>query len=164
MPIFSRRSRVSWSSFSADSSTSSTLTDAGRRAVQPAYKLQQCRFSRAGRTHDRHALALLDRQVQRMERLHHTGAVAFGDVGQLDHRRSREYPDMGSQSRKRGLILPQGRGTAKMIFPGGRGGKGLYLTGLAQVIAARRGAQGAARNSIAVSSQRNYDDGRPQQA
>jgi len=41
-------------------------------------------------------------------------SVAFGDVGQLDHSRSREHPEMTGQCFKRELILPQARRTTKV--------------------------------------------------
>ena len=91
------------------------LNRAGSGLVQAANQVEKRRLPGAGRPHHRHSLALFDGQAQVVQGLNGPAvSVAFGDVGQLDHSRSREHPEMTGQCLKRELILPQGSGTTKM--------------------------------------------------
>ena len=85
--------------------------------VKAADQVEERRLPGAGRSHHREPLTLFDDQAQVVQSLHGPAvSVAFGDIGQLDHSRSREYPEMTGQCLKRELILPQGRRTAKVKF------------------------------------------------
>src|SRR5580692_3544702 len=90
----------------------------GGGLVQTANQVEERRLAGAGRSHHRNPLALFDGQTQIVQSLHGPAvSVAFGDVGQLDHSRSRAHPGMTGRCLKREMILPQCPGTTKMKIP-----------------------------------------------